>query len=93
MALWTQLTRILFINSAKADSFLMPEQGTALSKQIDNLYGFLVVVSFVSCAILIGGSGLTILTTGATGGRAEEAQPVKTSNRIAKNFVYISCIA
>jgi cytochrome c oxidase subunit II len=49
-----QLTRILFINSAYAGNF-MPVQGTAISKQIDNLYGFLLVVSLVSCAILIGG--------------------------------------
>ncbi|MBC7421530.1 MAG: cytochrome c oxidase subunit II [Bdellovibrio sp.] len=33
----------------------MPEQGTAIAKQVDNLYGFLIIVSFVSCAILIGG--------------------------------------
>ncbi|MBC7742407.1 MAG: cytochrome c oxidase subunit II [Bdellovibrionaceae bacterium] len=33
----------------------MPVQATEISKQVDNLYGFLVVVSFVSCAILIGG--------------------------------------
>ena len=54
MALWTQLTQMLFMNSAYA-GVLMPEQGTALSQQIDNLNGFLVAVSFVSCAILIGG--------------------------------------
>jgi len=33
----------------------MPEQGTQIAKQIDSLYGFLIVVSFISCAILIGG--------------------------------------
>ncbi len=56
MALFTQLTRMLFINLAHAEtSYMMPEQGTAIAKQIDNLYGFLVVVSFISCAILIGG--------------------------------------
>ncbi|MBC7465577.1 MAG: cytochrome c oxidase subunit II [Bdellovibrio sp.] len=33
----------------------MPEQGTDIAKQVDNLYGFLLVVSFISCAILIGG--------------------------------------
>lgn len=42
------------MNKAMAGSF-MPEQGTEIAKQVDNLYGFLVVVSFVSCAILIGG--------------------------------------
>ncbi len=54
MAWWTKLTQILFMNSAHAGVFF-PEQGTALSKQIDNLNGFLIAVSFVSCAILIGG--------------------------------------
>ncbi len=49
MAIWT-----LLINKAMADAF-MPEQGTEIAKQVDNLYGFLVVVSFISCAILIGG--------------------------------------
>ncbi|OFZ31813.1 MAG: cytochrome c oxidase subunit II [Bdellovibrionales bacterium RIFCSPHIGHO2_01_FULL_40_29] len=33
----------------------MPEQGTQIAKEVDNLYGFLLVVSFISCAILIGG--------------------------------------
>lgn len=33
----------------------MPVEGTQIAKQVDNLYGFLVVVSFISCAILIGG--------------------------------------
>lgn len=37
-----------------AGSF-MPTQGTEISKQVDNLYGFLLVVSFISCVILIGG--------------------------------------
>lgn len=45
---------MLFINKAMAGSF-MPEQGTQIAKQVDNLYGFLLVVSFISCAILIGG--------------------------------------
>lgn len=54
MAMWTQLTRMLLTNTAHASAF-MPEQGTAIAKQVDNLYGFLLVVSFVSCAILIGG--------------------------------------
>ncbi|MEQ1722958.1 MAG: cytochrome c oxidase subunit II [Pseudobdellovibrio sp.] len=33
----------------------MPPQATEISKQVDNLYGFLLVVSFISCVILIGG--------------------------------------
>ncbi|AGH94668.1 cytochrome c oxidase, subunit II [Pseudobdellovibrio exovorus JSS] len=49
MAIW-----MLLMNKAMAGSF-MPEQGTQIAKQVDNLYGFLLVVSFISCAILIGG--------------------------------------
>jgi cytochrome c oxidase subunit II len=49
MAMW-----MLLINKAMAGTF-MPEQGTEISKHVDNLYGFLVIVSFISCAILIGG--------------------------------------
>lgn len=49
MAIWT-----LLMNRAMADTF-MPAQGTEIAKSVDNLYGFLVVVSFISCAILIGG--------------------------------------
>src|SRR3989344_384090 len=48
MALW------MFLNQALAGAF-MPEQGTQIAKEVDNLYGFLLVVSFISCAILIGG--------------------------------------
>lgn len=54
MAMWTQLMQMLLMNAAQASTF-MPEQGTAIAKQVDNLYGFLLVVSFISCAILIGG--------------------------------------
>jgi cytochrome c oxidase subunit 2 len=50
MAIWT-----LLMNKAMAADTFMPEQGTQIAKSVDNLYGFLVVVSFVSCAILIGG--------------------------------------
>lgn len=45
---------MLLMNKAMAGSF-MPTQGTEISKQVDNLYGFLLVVSFISCVILIGG--------------------------------------
>lgn len=48
------ISKILFAQSAMADAF-MPAQGTVIAKQVDNLYGFLIIVSFVSCAILIGG--------------------------------------
>ncbi len=49
MAFW-----MLLMTKAMAGTF-MPEQGTQLAKQVDNLYGFLIVVSFISCAILIVG--------------------------------------
>lgn len=49
MAIWKLLT-----NQVMAGTF-MPVQGTQIAKQVDNLYGFLVIVSFISCAILIGG--------------------------------------
>lgn len=49
MAIW-----MLLMNRAMAGNF-MPVQGTAIAKQVDNLYAFLIVVSFISCAILIGG--------------------------------------
>ena len=48
MALW------MLINQASAGTF-MPVQGTDIARQVDNLYGFLLVVSFISCAIIIGG--------------------------------------
>ena len=50
MAIWT-----LLMNRAMAGDTFMPEQGTQIAKEVDNLYGFLLVVSFISCAILIGG--------------------------------------
>ena len=51
--LWSLLHKLL-LTHANADSF-MPTEGTLIAGQIDNLYGFLVVVSTISCAILIGG--------------------------------------
>jgi cytochrome c oxidase subunit 2 len=45
---------MLLVNKAMASTF-MPAQATEISKQFDNLYGFLIVVSFISCVILIGG--------------------------------------
>jgi cytochrome c oxidase subunit II len=45
---------MLLVNRAMASTF-MPSQATEISKQFDNLYGFLLVVSFISCVILIGG--------------------------------------
>ncbi len=45
---------MMWLNSARAESF-MPTQGTEIAKQVDNLYGFLLVSSFIACVILIGG--------------------------------------
>ncbi len=45
---------MILLGKAMAGTF-MPTQGTEIAKQVDNLYGFLLVVSFISCAILIGG--------------------------------------
>lgn len=44
----------MWMNIAKAESF-MPTQGTEIAKQVDNLYGFLLVTSLIACIILIGG--------------------------------------
>lgn len=45
---------MMWLNVAKAESF-MPTQGTEIAKQVDNLYGFLLISSFIACVILIGG--------------------------------------
>lgn len=42
------------INAANAQSF-MPSKATEIAHRVDNLYGFLLAASFISCAILIGG--------------------------------------
>ena len=42
------------LNRANAQSF-MPAEGSELAKSVDNLYGFLLVTSFIASAILIGG--------------------------------------
>lgn len=53
MNLWLLLSSI-FNTTAHAQSF-MPTQGTEIAKHVDNLYGFLLVASLISCIILIGG--------------------------------------
>ena len=53
MNLWLLVQKIL-THSAFAESF-MPTQGTEIAKHVDNLYGFLLVASLISCVILIGG--------------------------------------
>lgn len=45
---------MMWFNLAQAQSF-MPTEATKIAAQVDNLYGFLLVVSFISCVILIGG--------------------------------------
>jgi cytochrome c oxidase subunit 2 len=44
----------MWFNLAKAQSF-MPTQGTEIAKQVDNLYGFLLITSLISCVLVIGG--------------------------------------
>ncbi len=45
---------MMWFNLAKAQSF-MPTQGTEIAKQVDNLYGFLLVTSLIACVLVIGG--------------------------------------
>ena len=45
---------LALIRQANAETF-MPTQATEIATSIDNLYGFLIAASFISCAILIGG--------------------------------------
>lgn len=42
------------INRANAQTF-MPTEASEIAGRLDNLYGFLIAASFISCAILIGG--------------------------------------
>lgn len=44
----------LIFRNANASTF-MPYQGTTLSESVDSLYGFLIIVSFISFVLLIGG--------------------------------------
>ena len=45
---------MMWFNFAKAQSF-MPTEGTEIAKQVDNLYGFLLITSFIACVLVIGG--------------------------------------
>lgn len=38
-----------------SSSTFMPPEGTAIAHQVDLLYGFLVIISFISCVLVIGG--------------------------------------
>lgn len=50
----TWLFKLFSSSSAMAQSF-MPTQGTEIARQIDNLYIFLLITSFIACVIVIGG--------------------------------------
>jgi cytochrome c oxidase subunit 2 len=45
---------MFFLSPAYAGTF-MPPEGTSIAHQVDVLYGFLLIVSFISCALVIGG--------------------------------------
>lgn len=45
---------MIWMNFANAESF-MPTAATEISKQVNGLYAFLLISSFIACAILIGG--------------------------------------
>lgn len=45
---------MMWLNLAKAQSF-MPTQGTEIAKQVDNLYGFLLITSLIACVLVVGG--------------------------------------
>lgn len=45
---------MMWFNIAKAQSF-MPSQGTEIAKQVDNLYGFLLITSLIACVLVVGG--------------------------------------
>lgn len=44
----------MWFNLAKAQSF-MPTQATEIAGRVDNLYGFLLITSFIACVLVIGG--------------------------------------
>lgn len=45
---------MLFASTANASNF-MPPQGTEIAAGVDSLYKFLLIVSFISCVLVIGG--------------------------------------
>src|SRR6478752_5970414 len=45
---------MMWFNIAKAQSF-MPTQGSEIAKQVNNLYGFLLITSLIACILVIGG--------------------------------------
>lgn len=44
-----------WVPSASAENTFMPPQATAIAGQVDSIYGFLLLVSFISCVLVIGG--------------------------------------
>lgn len=44
-----------WISTASAADSFMPPVGTAIAGQVDSIYGFLLLVSFISCVLVIGG--------------------------------------
>ena len=56
MSLWIlqKMTSLFLSVQARAGSF-MPTQGTEIAKSVDNLYEFLLIISLISCVIVIGG--------------------------------------
>lgn len=52
--MWLFSLMKLVVNVAQAQTF-MPTEASKIAGSIDNLYGFLIASSFISCAILIGG--------------------------------------
>ena len=45
---------MIWFRTAHAESF-MPTQATEIAAHVDNLYGFLLVASFIACTLVIGG--------------------------------------
>ncbi len=52
--MWIWFFKNLLLNKVMAQSF-MPTQGTEIAKRVDSLYSFLLVISLISCVIVIGG--------------------------------------
>lgn len=46
---------MMWMEWARAQSVMMPTEATQIATQVDNLYKFLLVTSFIACVILIGG--------------------------------------
>ena len=51
---------MFWLDKAHASTF-MPPQGTEIAAQYDSLYGFIVIVSLISCVLVIGGLAMFVL--------------------------------